>query len=76
VRVPLSWLSEFVQISDAPESLAAKLTEAGVKVEKIHRPGQGVKGIVVGVVNDILPHPHAEKQIGRASCRERVWTIV
>ena len=61
MRVPLSWLSEFVQISDAPESLAAKLTQAGVKVEKIHRPGQGVKGIVVGEVNDILPHPHAEK---------------
>jgi phenylalanyl-tRNA synthetase beta chain len=61
MRVPLSWLSEFVQISDAPESLAARLTAAGVKVEKIHRPGQGVEGVVVGEIRDILPHPHAER---------------
>jgi phenylalanyl-tRNA synthetase beta chain len=61
MRVLLSWLKEFVQISEAPDSLASKLTEAGVKVEKILRPGQGVKGVVIGEVRGILPHPHGEK---------------
>ncbi len=61
MKVPVSWLNEFVRVKDAPESLASKLTSAGVKVEKLHRPGNGMKGVVVAEVLDIQPHPKADK---------------
>ncbi|MEA2592548.1 MAG: phenylalanyl-tRNA synthetase beta chain, partial [Actinomycetota bacterium] len=43
------------------ESLAAALTSAGLKVEAIHRPGADIEGVVVGEVQQILPHPNADK---------------
>lgn len=61
MKVPLSWLAEFVEIKGTPEEVAAKLTSAGMKVEKIHRPGEGVEGIIVGEVSALEAHPNADK---------------
>lgn len=61
MRVPLSWLGEFVEITQEPEQVAASLTAGGMKVEKVERPGRGLEGIVVGEVTAIKPHPGAEK---------------
>ncbi|MEA2565492.1 MAG: phenylalanyl-tRNA synthetase beta chain [Actinomycetota bacterium] len=59
--VPLSWLADYVAIDRDAESLAAALTSAGLKVEAIHRPGADIEGVVVGEVQQILPHPNADK---------------
>ena len=59
--VPLSWLAEYVAIDRDPEALALALTDAGLKVEAIHRPGAGIEGVVVGEVKMIVPHPNADK---------------
>ena len=59
--VPLSWLADYVAIDRDAESLAAALTAAGLKVEAIHRPGADIEGVVVGEVQQILPHPNADK---------------
>jgi phenylalanyl-tRNA synthetase beta chain len=61
MKVPLSWLGEFVEVNGTPEEIAARLTAAGMKVEKIQRTGEGVEGIVVGEVSEINPHPNADK---------------
>lgn len=61
MKVPLSWLAEFVEISEEAEQIAARLTAGGMKVEKIERPGRGLEGIVVAEVTGIKPHPDAEK---------------
>lgn len=61
MKVPLSWLKEFVETTDAPEVIAEKLTAAGMKVEKIHKLGAGVAGIIVAEVTEINPHPNADK---------------
>lgn len=37
------------------------LTAAGMKVEKIHRLGEGLEGVVTGTVLEIEPHPNADK---------------
>src|SRR5438046_10168975 len=39
MRVPLSWLKEYVNISVSPEELAHILTMAGLEVEAIERIG-------------------------------------
>ena len=61
MKVPLSWLGELVEITGSPEVVAAKLTAAGLKVEKITRTGEGVEGIIVGEVSEIAAHPNADK---------------
>jgi phenylalanyl-tRNA synthetase beta chain len=61
VKVPLSWLREFVEITEPPDVIAEKLTAAGMKVEKVHRLGEGVEGIIVAEVTEVRPHPNADK---------------
>ncbi len=61
MKFPLSWLAEFVEINGTPEEIAAKLTSAGMKVEKIYRTGEGVEGIIVGEVDAVEAHPNADK---------------
>lgn len=61
MKVPLSWLSEFIQIDADHEQVAARLTAAGMKVEKVSRPGADLRGVVVAEVMAIKPHPDADK---------------
>jgi phenylalanyl-tRNA synthetase beta chain len=57
----LSWLAEFVEVNGTPEDIAARLTSAGMKVEKIRTTGEGVEGIIVGEVDAVEAHPNADK---------------
>lgn len=52
MRVPLSWLSEYVDVDLAPEALADLLTMGGLAVEAIHQPTAGTRGVVVAEVLD------------------------
>ena len=61
MRVPLSWLSEYVDISDLPMGeLTERLTLAGLEVEGM-RALPPVEGVVVGRVLSISPHPKADR---------------
>ena len=63
MRVPLSWLNEFVKIDDIkPEELAEKLTRAGLQVETIETIGQELLSELFVVV-DVLEcedHPNSD----------------
>ena len=61
MKIPLSWLKEYVDFEDTVEGLADKLTFSGVEVEGIERLGGGVPGVVVGEVLAIEKHPNADK---------------
>ena len=61
MKIPLSWLKEYVAFEDTVEGLADKLTFSGVEVEGIERIGGGVPGVVVGEVLAIEKHPNADK---------------
>ena len=50
MKVPLSWLKEYVAFDDTPQGLAAKLTFSGTEVEGIATVGHAWTGIVVGEV--------------------------
>ncbi|MGH2773081.1 MAG: phenylalanine--tRNA ligase subunit beta [Actinomycetota bacterium] len=63
MKIVYSWLKKFVEVHEPPERLAEILTAAGMKVEKIHRVGEGLEGVVVGEVLKIEPHPNADKLI-------------
>ena len=61
MKIPLSWLKEYVDFEDTVEGLADKLTFSGVEVEGIERLGGGVPGVVVGEVLAVEKHPNADK---------------
>jgi len=70
MRVPISWLKEFVDISLPVSELAERLTFAGLEVagvEIIGLPGAALpwdpERIVVGEVREIRPHPNADRLV-------------
>lgn len=61
MKVPLSWLKEFVDLSATPTQIAQILTQAGIEVEGIDRANPGFTKVVVGHVLGTTPHPNADK---------------
>lgn len=61
MRVPLSWLREFVDVDLAPEALAERLTLLGMEVQGIERIGSDWASVVVGELLEVAPHPGAAR---------------
>ncbi len=61
MRISLSWLQEFVDISMPPDELAHILTMAGFEVEDIEDRRTWAEGVVVGRVLTREAHPNADK---------------
>lgn len=62
MRLPLSWLNEYVKIDDVPvELLKDKLFSCGFEVEEVIYLNANVKKIVVCQINAIEGHPNADK---------------
>ncbi|MDD5678769.1 MAG: phenylalanine--tRNA ligase subunit beta [Kiritimatiellae bacterium] len=61
MKVSLNWLKDFVAVEASPESLAERLTFAGLEVEGVTRIGSDFKDIVVGEVLSVNPHPNADR---------------
>ncbi len=74
MRVPISWLSEYVDITMPVEDLAEKLTIAGLEVNKIDYVGiPGGKDrnrliwdrekLIIGQILEVNPHPNADRLV-------------
>ncbi|MCI0344750.1 MAG: phenylalanine--tRNA ligase subunit beta [Chloroflexi bacterium] len=61
MRVPLSWLREFVEVDLEPERLAERLTLLGMEVQGIERRGEDWREVVVGELLEVAPHPRADR---------------
>ena len=61
MRVPLSWLREFVDIDFTPEALAERLTLLGMEVKGIERLGSDWSSVVVGELLDVYAHPSSKR---------------
>lgn len=61
MRVPVSWLKDYVDFNDTTEGLADKLTFAGIEVEGIETVGGDFTGVVVGKIIDAEAHPNADR---------------
>ena len=60
MKVPLSWLKEYVDITVPIEELAHRITMAGIEVAEVVTIG-GWKDCYVGCVSKIEPHPNADR---------------
>jgi len=61
MKIPLSWLREFVACEATPEALVERLTFAGLEVEGLARIGSDFKGIVAAEIVSVSPHPNADR---------------
>ena len=60
MKVPLSWLRQYVDVTIPVQELAHRLTMAGIEVGEIIENG-GWSGCFVGQVMEIKPHPQADR---------------
>lgn len=66
MRAPYSWLTEFAQIPADPKELAARLTAAGLQIEKMIDPASLINGpVVVGRVLDFVDEPQKNGKVQR-----------
>src|SRR6266699_7169006 len=61
MRVPLSWLREYVDIDLTPEALAERLTLLGMEVKGLERRGGDWHDVVVGELLHVEKHPNADR---------------
>jgi phenylalanyl-tRNA synthetase beta chain len=70
MRVPLSWLNEYVTVTLGVDELAERLTMAGLEVSAIERIG--VAGaelpwardtVLIGAILEVRPHPNADRLV-------------
>ncbi|MGH9336281.1 MAG: phenylalanine--tRNA ligase subunit beta, partial [Vicinamibacteria bacterium] len=61
MRVPLKWLTEYVEVYLPLKDVAHRLTMAGLEVTGIERAGSEWKNVVVGEVLEVRPHPDADR---------------
>ncbi len=84
MKVPLSWLREFVDLPPVTaHEVADRLTAAGLKLESISSYGHEIKNVVVGQVLEIeeltefkKPIRHCRVEVGEAAPREIVCGAV
>ena len=60
MKVPLSWLRQYVDVDIPPSELAHRLTMAGVEVGEVVETG-GWSEVYVGSVTSVRQHPNADR---------------
>ena len=61
MKLPLSWLKEHTPLTDSATAIADNLIRLGHEVEGIEEPRAAVKGVRVGLIKEMKPHPDADK---------------
>ena len=61
MKLPLSWLREWVEVNADAGAIADGLTKRGFYVEGIETHGRHYPGVVVARVLDVAKHPNADK---------------
>lgn len=63
MKLPMSWLKEYVDIDCDLKTFCDKMTLSGSKVECVENRGDAISNVVVGKVLSIEKHPDADKLV-------------
>lgn len=61
MKIPLSWLKQYIAIELTPSQIAKTLTNAGLEVDAIEKMALGFEQIIVARVVAVQKHPEADK---------------
>jgi phenylalanyl-tRNA synthetase beta chain len=77
MKVPVSWIREYVDVPWDSQELAHRLTMAGVEVSAVTEHGGSWDGVVVGKVISVDPHPNADRlQLATVDTGDQNTTVV
>lgn len=68
MKVPFSWLKQYVDIDVTPEILQEKLFSCGFEVEELIYMGAEISKVVVGVVTEAVPQEGTHLHICKVDC--------
>ncbi|WP_432718606.1 phenylalanine--tRNA ligase subunit beta [Pectinatus frisingensis] len=60
MQVSIKWLKDYINFTQTPEKLADMLTMAGIPVESIIDPGEGLQKVITGRIEKIVPHENSD----------------
>ncbi len=61
MKLPLSWIEEWIEVGLEPDELSERLTMAGIEVDRLEQAPLPFSGVVVGEVLETTPHPEADR---------------
>lgn len=77
MRVSIAWLREYVPTSLSAETLAHRLTMAGLEAEEIVELDPDMKDVVVARIRNVFPHPNADRlTICEVETESRILRVV
>lgn len=60
MQVSIKWLKDYIDFTETPEQLADKLTMAGIPVENVVDPGEGLEKVITGRIEKLEPHQNSD----------------
>jgi len=77
MRVPITWLKEYIDIKDSAEKIAEKLVMSGTEAELIKNNIDIDENIVVGEVLEVSKHPNADRlNVAQVAIGKKTFQIV
>ncbi|MDP6496009.1 MAG: phenylalanine--tRNA ligase subunit beta, partial [Dehalococcoidia bacterium] len=77
MKIPLSWLKEYVDIDLPPRELAHRLTMSGNEVGEVEVVGGTWDNVYVAHVVSVDPHPNADRLLlATVELPGESWTVV
>lgn len=77
MKVLYSWLREFIPLEEDPYQLAELLTLKSIEVESVEKVRVDFKGVIVGEILAIKPHPRAERlMICEVNTCQRTYEVI
>src|ERR1700744_5367201 len=61
MKVPISWLNEWIDVPWTAAELGARLTMAGFELEALERAAPAFRGVVIARIESAVQHPQADK---------------
>ena len=61
MKLSYEWLNEYIDLSKiTPQELGEKMSRTGIEVDSVTVPGEGLKGLVVGLATKVVDHPDSD----------------
>jgi phenylalanyl-tRNA synthetase beta chain len=77
MKIPLSWLKEYIPLQQHPEDIAKILISLGIEVESCETTQLSFEGVRVGKVLEIHSHPNADKLcVAKVTDGQEVYQVV
>lgn len=78
MNVSMNWIRDFVDLSGLDiDALIRRFTFATAEVEEIYHPGREIRGVIVGKILAVAPHPNSKKlHLVKVDTGDAVYDVV